>query len=89
MTCVNIPALVIGSVRPPIPFNVTIGTLYCEHDFIDDKYFECAKETEPQESNLTSLIVLTILRFSLLCRMQKWALLISVDSGDMYRPSEM
>ena len=79
----------IGSVRPPIPFNVTIGILYCEHGLIDDKYFECAKETEPQESNLTSLTVLTVLRFSSLCLMRKLALLISVEPGDTYRPSEM
>jgi hypothetical protein len=43
-------------VLPPIPFSVTIGMLYCEQSFILDKYLECAKETESQESNLTSLI---------------------------------
>ncbi len=63
--------------------------LYCEHGLIDDKYFECAKELEPQQSNLISLIVLTILRFPLLCLMQKLALLISVKPGDIQRPSEM
>ena len=83
MTWVSIPALVIGWVRPPIPFSVTIGMLYCEQGLIDGKYLECAKETEPQESNLISLIVLTILKLSFLCLILKFALLISVEPGDM------
>ena len=77
------PALVIGRVRPPIPFKVTIGILYCEHGLMWSRYLECAKETEPQESNLTSLIVLTILSCSFLCLILKCALLISVEPGVM------
>ncbi len=52
------PADVIGLVLPPMPFSETIGMLYYLHDLIEDKYFECAKETDPQESSFTSLTVL-------------------------------
>ncbi len=58
------PADVSGRVLPPMPLSETIGMLYCSHVFMEDKYLECAKETEPQESNLTSFTVLTNLRSS-------------------------
>jgi hypothetical protein len=82
------PADVNGRVLPPIPLSETIGMLYCLHGFIDDKYLECAKETEPHESNLTSFTVLTNLRCSSKCLIRKFALLISVEPGDIIRSSE-
>jgi hypothetical protein len=46
------PADVSGRVLPPMPLSETIGMLYCSHVFIEDKYLECAKETEPQDFRL-------------------------------------
>ena len=83
------PALVIGSVFPPMPFNVTIGIPYCLHSLIEVKNLGCAKDTEPQESNLTSQIVFTKEPSSFLCLNLNLALQISGEPGEIKRCSEM
>ena len=85
----SIPARVMGNVLPPIPFNDTIGISYSAQDLTCVKYLEWAKDTDPQESSLTSHIVLTKDPFPPLCLILKLALLISVEPGEIKRSSEM
>ena len=44
------PALVKGSVFPPIPFKVTVGTRYSLHVLMSESKVEWPMDTEPQES---------------------------------------
>jgi hypothetical protein len=78
-----------GEVLPPIPFNDTIGMPYSLQDLILVKYFGCARDTEPQESNLNSHLLLIKEPLSPLYLILKLALLISFEPGEINRSSDM
>ncbi len=84
------PTFVSGSVFPPIPLRMTVGTLYSLHDLISVSKDECPMETEPQESSLTSTWVFEYLPDSEFRRLLfKRALQISLVPGFINLASSM
>jgi hypothetical protein len=84
------PALVKGSVFPPIPFKVTVETRYSLHVLISESKVEWPMDTDPQESSLASTRLVTYFPLSTLwCLLLMIALHISLVPGSINLASSM